>query len=78
MALRKTCRMHTCQSHLGKVTVHIVVACQKAQVGICIAVVLSAACRGEHIGEQHTGDMVLAGEGVVVVEMAVPRDSLAI
>ena len=35
-------------------------------------------CSGVHIGEQHTGHMMLTGKRVVVVEMTVPTDGLAV
>ena len=40
--------------------------------------VLATACSGVHIGEKHTSDVMLAGKRVVVVEMTVPADSLAV
>ena len=40
--------------------------------------VFVATCRSVHTREQHTGNVMLASEGVVVVEMAVPSDGLTI
>ena len=40
--------------------------------------VLTAGSGREHISEQHTRYVVLAGERVVVVKMAVPADGLTI
>ena len=78
MTLGKTCRMNTSYSNLSKVTAHEVVTCLKTQVGVGIAMVGAAGCRGKHIGEQHTCNVMLVGKGMIVVKMAIPADSLAI
>ena len=70
--------MYACQAYLSKVAGHIVVTDLKTQIGIGITMILATGCGGVHISEQDTIHVVLTGKDVVVVEMTVPSDGLAI